>query len=202
MAGITINPVLVKNAANTFYSTSEGGVQGALEDDPVARFYIASGIVGPGVSTPMWGANGITDSLTTAGTEAQSIRSVLTLASSQSNLTGFTVFNQSLAMLQSVQSPVPLAAATMGINFVRFGSGARLWVGASSGACTALAGGASNTAVYWDYTNQVLLTSPGGTAIAAKVLDIANGTAQTVTYSSGTGFATWNYAGFAVLIQI
>jgi hypothetical protein len=196
MTGITINPVLVTNAAGTFYTSSTGYVQGVLLDDPVTRFKLNSGIVSSSATAPMWGGEGITESLTTAGTEADEIGSVLLLATSEANLTGFTVFNQATAMVQSPQSPCPLAAQTMGINFVRLGSGARIVVACSAATAAALAGQPINTAVYWDYTNQVLLASPGGTALPnVKLVDVNIGGSQVVSYSSGTGFATWVRSG-------
>lgn len=194
MAGITINPQLVTNASGTFSTTSSGFVQGCMEDDPSVRNELASAIVSPSATSPMWGGMGITDSLVTAGIEAGELRSVLTPASAVGNLTGFTVFNQSLAMIQTPQSPVPLSAAGMGINFFRFGSGARIAVACSNAVASALLGGASNQVVYWDYTNQVLLTSGTG-ALPVKVLDVNIGNSMVVTYNSGTGFATWTRSG-------
>jgi hypothetical protein len=202
MAGITLNPALVSNAPGSFYTTSDGFVQGTMEDDPASRFALASGIVSTAATSPMWGGMGITDSLATPGTTSQSLRSVLTLATSQANLTGFTVFNQAAGMVQTPQSPVPLASAGMGINFFRLGSGARIAVACSNAVATALEGGASNQALYWDYTNQVLLNTPGGTAINVKVIDVNVGNSQVVTYNSGTGFATWTRTGSCAVIQI
>jgi hypothetical protein len=204
MANITINPVQTTNAAGSFYASSTGYVQGVLLDDPVTRFKLNQGIVGLAVTTPMWGGEGITESLWTPGAtgESDAIGSVLTLATAQANLTGFTVFNQATAMVQSPQSPAPLAAAGMGVDFVRFGSGARIAVAISNANALALEGGAINVALYWDYTNQVLLTSPGGTAIAAKLVDVNVGNSQIVSYNSGTGFATWNRTGSTAVIEI
>ena len=202
MAGITINPALVTNAAGSFSITSEGYVQGVMLDDPAVRFALATGIVSSAASTPFWGGMGITDSLWTPGAESPSVQSVLTLATSQANLTGFTVFNQANAMIQSTNSPAPLAPVTGAINFFRLGSGARIAVACSATVAAALQGGASNQAVYWDYTNQVLLNAPGGTAIAVKVIDVNIGNSMVVSYASGTGFATWNRSGSTAIIQI
>lgn len=202
MAGITLNPALVTNAPGTFYVSSDGYVQGTMEDDPVTRFALASGIVATNATSPMWGGMGITDSLANPATVSQSLRTTLALATSQANLTGFTVFNQATAMIQTTQSPVPLAAAGMGINFFRFGSGARIAVACSNAVAAAFEGGASNQALYWDYTNQVLLNAPGGTAIAAKIIDVNVGNSKIVSYNSGTGFATWTNNGSCAVIQI
>lgn len=208
MTGITINPQQITNAAGTFYVSSDGGMQGMFLDDPAIRNELVSAVVSPAQSTPLWGGMGIVENLPTAGTEAASIGSVLALATSAANLTGFTVFNQSLAMINSPQSPVPLAAAGGGttlvggaINFFRLGSGARIWVGCSSVTAAAFAGSAVGTAAYWDYTNQVLLSAPGGTAIPVKVLRVSTSANAMVVAFSG-GLATWNYAGYAAMIQI
>ena len=206
--GITINPQQMTNAAGTFVARSEGAIQGMFVDDPAIRNELVSAVVSPAQSTPLWGGMGITENLTTAGTEDQSIGSVLALATSQANLTGFTVFNQAAAMIASAQSPVPLAAAGGGttlvggaINFFRLGSRARIWVACSSAVAAAFAGGAVNAAAYWDYTNQVLLSSPGGTAIGVKIVRVHTaGNAMIVVVASGLG--TWNYSGYAAMIEI
>lgn len=203
MAGITVNPALMTNAAGSFAITSEGYVQGFALDDPSVRNQLAAGIVSPSASSPMWGGEAITESLPTAGTESDSVTSVLTLATAETNITGFTVFNQSAAMYQSAQSPCPLAPAGGGLNFYRLGSGARIPVACSSAVAAALAGVAVNTAVYWDYTNQVLLNAPGGTALPVLLVGVVtSANAQVVTYNSGTGFATWNRSGYVAIIKI
>lgn len=203
MTGLTINPALMTNAAGGFTASSEGYVQGFALDDPSVRNELVAGIVSPSATSPMWGGMAVTESLPTAGTEADSVGSILTLATSQANVTGFTVFNQSAAMYQSAQSPCPLAPAGGGINFYRLGSGARIAVACSQAVAAALAAAAVNVAVYWDYTNQVLLNAPGGTAIAVSLVGVVTaGNAQVVSYNSGTGFATWNRAGYVAIIKI
>lgn len=202
MVGITINPGQVTNALGSFYATSEGYVQGTAQYDPSNRFELNQGIVGTGVTTPMWGGEGITESVFNPANASSAVGSVLTLATSQANLTGFTVFDQAAGMITSAQSPVPLAAAGMSINYYRFGAQMRIVVACSNAVATAFEGGAVNQALYWDYTNQVLLNAPGGTAIAAKILDVNVGNSKIVTYSSGTGFATWTNNGSTAVILI
>lgn len=203
MAGtISINPGQVTNAAGLFYASSEGYVQGTTLDNPVSRFYLVQGAVSPSATSPMWGGMGITDSLPNPANESTSVGHILTLATSEANLTGFTVFDQANAMVQSPQSPVPLAAAGMAINFYRFGSGARIAVQCSNTTATTLESAASDVALYWDYTNQVLLAAPGGTAIPAKLVGVNINNSLVVTYTSGTGFATWTTGGSTAIIQI
>lgn len=202
MAGITINPGQVTNALGSFSATTEGYVQGTAQYDPASRFELNQGIVALAVTTPMWGGEGITESVFNPANASSAVGSVLTLATSQANLTGFTVFDQAAGMITSAQSPVPLAAAGMSINYYRFGSQMRIVVACSNAVATAFEGGAINQALYWDYTNQVLLNAPGGTAIGAKVLDVNVGNSKIVTYNSGTGFATWTNTGSTAVILI
>jgi hypothetical protein len=208
---ISINPQQITNAPNTFTISTYGGMQGMFVDDPAIRNELISALVAPSQTTPLWGGMGITESLPAAGVEADSVGSIVALATSEANLTGFTVFNQAHAMINSPQSPVPLASGGSSsdptapggaISIFRLGSGARIWVACSSATASAFAGGAVNAAVYWDYTNQVLLSTAGGTALpGVKVLKVdTKGQSQIVVYSGG--LATWNYAGYAAMIQI
>lgn len=209
MSGITINPGLVTNAPGKFSVTSDGYVQGAALNDPAVRNELVQGLVAVAQTTPLWGGMAITDSLTPA-TVGGSIGSVLALATAAANVTGFTVFDQATAMYQSPQSPVPLAPGGDGsskfggfINFYRLGSGARIAVQCSQAVAAALLAGASNIALYWDYTNQVLLSAPGGTALPVKLVGLDSvGGSKVVVYNSGTGFATYNESGYAAVIQI
>jgi len=202
MAGINLNPQLVTNAGGRFHVYSEGYVQGEALDDPAIRNSLCAGVVDPTYANAMFGGMGITESLITPGTEASAIMSVIKPATSQANLTGFSVFNQSAALIQTPQSPVPLASASMGLNFYRLGSRARIAVQLDSAVATTLQGGAVNQALYWDYTNQKLLAAPGGTAIAVKVIDINFGNSKVVSYNSGTGIATWTNNAYTAIIEI
>lgn len=210
MPGVTINPALVTNAAGKFSLTTDGYVQGTALNDPAVRNELVQGIVAVAQTTPLWGGMAITDSLANPASVSQAISASLALATAQGNITGFTVFDQANAMIQSPQSPVPLAPAGDNaghpggfINFYRLGSGARIVVACSAAVAAALESGASNQALYWDYTNQVLLNAPGGTALAGvRILDVNVGNSKIVVYNGGTGFATWNESGSSAVIQI
>lgn len=204
---LTYNPAQVTNAPSTFYATSDGAIQGFYQDDPAVRPQLRSGLVAPSQTTPLWGGMGVQVALPNLAVEAGSFKALLALATSQANLIGFTVWNQSLAVIlnPSASTPVPQAGAGTGtlpggaINFFLFGSDVSIWVQCSSAVATAIKGGAWNQALYWDYTNQVLLNTPGGTAINAQVVDLAlNGNAQVVA----AGGNSWNYSGYAALIKI
>ncbi|MHB8816949.1 MAG: hypothetical protein ACYDAE_27310, partial [Steroidobacteraceae bacterium] len=85
-ASITYNPVQQTNFPGTFFTSSEGYVQGEVQDDPVARFALRSGIVSSSASTPMWGGLGIIESLPGANAVDQ-INSILAAATT-SSITG------------------------------------------------------------------------------------------------------------------
>lgn len=200
---ISINPALVTNAPGSFTVDTYGYIQGMFLDDPAVQNELMSGIVLPTATVPMWGGMAITESITNPTNVAGAIKSTVAPATAETNITGFSVFNQAHAMYNSPQSPVPLAPPSGGINFFRLGSNARIVVACSAAVAAALLGSPVDTAVYWDYTNQVLLNAPGGTALPVKVVEVITGaSAQTLTYSTGTGYATWGnptYPAVAVI---
>lgn len=204
------------NASGLFNDTSEGGWQGFAQDDYAVRSQLRSALVAPGQETPLWGGCAVTAALAAAvvagppqtGGPAGSFQAMLTLASAEANITGFTVWNQALATVlnPSSQDGVPFAYAGDGtnpggaINFYELGSNAEIWVQCTQAVATALrnGGGYGAQAVYWDYTNQVLLNAPGGTAIPVQVVRVSdNGNAMVVNANG-----TWNQTGYAVLIKI
>lgn len=193
------NPSPTTNFGGTFVVQSDGYVQGLIMDDPALRNEIAGALVGSGVTTPMWGGEAITEDLPAA--VPQPLGNNVILATSYANLTGFTIFNQAGAGVVSAQSQVPLYSALMSVNIVRLGSGLRIAVKCDPTLAAALLGGAINQQVSWDFTNQQLVAF-SSTALACKVLDVQVGNSKTVTYNSGTGFATWNPSGTCALIQI
>lgn len=210
MSGISINPAQVTNAPGLFSVTTDGYVQGTALSDPAIRNQLVQGLVAPGVTVPLYGGMGITESIVNPLDGNSAIGSELTLATAVANLTGFTVFDQSTAMYNSPQSPVPLAPSGGGnhiaggfINFYRLGSGARIAVACSQSVAAAFQSNPVNTLAYWDYTNQVLLSAPGGGAIPVKVIAVdAAGHSKIVVYNTGTGFATWNDGGYCAIILV
>lgn len=193
------NPSPTTNFGGTFVVQSDGYVQGLIMDDPALRYQIAGGLVASGVTTPMWGGEAITEAL--PASTPQPLGNNITLATAYANLTGFTVFNQGGAGIVSPQSQVPLYSALQSINIARLGSGLRIAVKCDPTLAAALLGEDINQAVSWDFTNQLLVTF-ATTALACKVLDVQTGNSKTVTYNTGTGFATWNLTGTCALIQI
>lgn len=207
MAGISINPALVSNAPGTFVVSSDGYVAGTALDAPANRNRLVSGINLS--ATPMYGGIAITANLTTGIVEganpgsgyAPQLGPTLAFATAVANITGWTVFDQSLATYSSPQSPVPLASQYGAINYYETGSGARIVVPVSAADAATFQAGAVNQACYWNYSTQFLAASGTG-ALSVKIVDIQIGNSMVPSYNSGTGFATWSYTGSVAVIEI
>jgi len=197
-AQVSFNPTLTTNALGSFSIQSNGLVQGFANDDPSIRNALAGGTVSSSETVPMWGGIAIYENIPANTTNAGG---KIGRATSLTNLTGFSVFNQAYAGLQTAQSPVPLFATNATLNFYRLGSGARIAVKVDP-ALVSLEGGLITQQVQWDYTNQKLIAYTTGTALPVKVLKIFSSNCKTVSYDAGTGFATWDNNGACALIQI
>ena len=221
MSNITINPAVQSNFSGSFYSKSDGYTQGDDLSDPNLRQFLRPGIVISTATQPMWGGLAVSETLSggvTGGAlpmtgQASELASILAPATSITGgaagcLTGFTVFRQSTAMIQSAQSRVPMAGPQMAINFYRTGTKARVVVQALLAAAQAWAGGVSDpTTIYWDTTNLWVTNSAGGGIIGPlpgiTLSEPPNtNNSNVVSYSSGTGFANWTATGAAVVLQI
>lgn len=193
-AAISINPFTTTNASGSFNVTSIGFIQGMFLDDPAIRNELAGGVLASSETIPMWGGVGIYELVSgnaTAGyfgspggpseTLGGQVGRATALTGSKA-LTGFSVFNQNYAGVQSPQSPVPLTSSGGLVNFFRLGSGARVVV-ACDPILAALAGtDPINQAVAWDFVNQQLI--PQVTSI-----NVSSG-----AYNSGTGIVTLTLA--------
>lgn len=192
---IQLNPLLTTNAAGLFNTSAEGVVVGTMMDDPAIRNSLAGGILASTETLPMWGGVGIEEDINFAAVLGPSIKRAAAFA----NLTGFSVFNQANAFVNTPQSPVPTAQPGMTVPFFRFGSGARIIVSMDPALVT-LNGGLVTQQVSWDFANQRLVAFATN-ALPVKVLKLyvpAQGdSVMSVAYNAGTGFATWTKTGNA-----
>src|SRR5579859_1843144 len=115
-AQVTINQLLTTNAAGSFNVSAVGTVQGTFYDDPAVRYALAGGVLASAETIPMWGGVGIFEDV--PGAAGGPVGRATALTGSKA-LTGFSVFNQAHAMIQSPQSPVPLAPSGGHVNFFR-----------------------------------------------------------------------------------
>ena len=205
-ASVNFNPIQTTNFPGTFFVQTDGFVQGVMEDDPVARFALRSGVVSTAATVPMWGGVAIAESLAGGTTGfVDQLNSVLAPASSGNGITGFTVFNQATAMVITNSSNVPLSGSSMAVNFFRFGSGARVAVNTTSAVASALAGGTIAPTLYWDpVAYQVTTVSTSNVALptTVKLTHVNVGNSKVVNYASGTGYATWADGGSTLVIEL
>ena len=205
-ASVNFNPIQTTNFPGTFFVQTDGFVQGVMEDDPVARFALRSGVVSTAATVPMWGGVAIAESLAGGTTGfVDQLNSVLAPASSGNGITGFTVFNQASAMVITNSSNVPLSGSSMAVNFFRFGSGARVAVNTTSAVASALAGGTISPTLYWDpvaYQVTTVATSNVALPTTVKLTHVNVGNSKVVNYASGTGYATWTDGGSTLVIEL
>lgn len=221
---VTFNPMPVTNNAGSFRITSQGYVAGTAYPNVAARNFLQAAIIDPSASSSafFYGGVGVTaKTVNPSGSPAVStvLQKMLDLATGLSSLTGFAVFDQSAAGIQAPTSSVPLYSAGQSLNFYGFGSGACIALPITAANAAELQGVADNTAVSWDYTNQVVIpyTTSGanagpipGTAWnstvaapVARIVDVQLNNSMVVTINSPTtGLASWNSAGSVVVLEI
>lgn len=201
-AVINFDPMKTLTGANSFQLESQGYIQGAMMDDPVARMWLLPGLVDAAVTQPIWGGIAITESVPAIDAHTMgTVASPITVPGSGGTVTGFTVFNRAHNMLITPGNPVPQSTPGMSVAYFRLGSNMRIPVQCSAAVGAALAGGSTLQTVYWDYANYVLTNAAGTTlALNVKVLKV-NSNSKIVNYNSGTGALTWAY-GYCALIQL
>jgi hypothetical protein len=200
MAAIALNPYVQTNAPGSFYAESDGFVVGTAMPDPAARFALAGGWLGTAETLPMFGGVGISESIPNEPaapptTPMLALGSIITRATATANLTGFSVFDQNYAAVNTPQSPVPTVSNGGLVNFYRTGSGARVALAIDPTLVT-LEGGLITAAVAWDFTNQRIIA---GTGFPGKILMVLASRCYVPVYTAGTGFTTWNRNGAAAL---
>ena len=178
------NPALTTNASGLFFTNTAGYIQGCALPDPAIRYQLRSGIWASSNTGPGFGGMGICENLPAAGADVMgptlTLATNVTAAASNS-LTGFTVFDQAINLINNPQSPVPTAASGMGMNFFRLGSGITVPLACST-ALTNLDGGVITQQVSWDFTGQQLV--PYVAAYPANPLTGASWSAGSVTFTT------------------
>ena len=193
---VPFNPLPTVNAPGSFNIRSTGFVAGTAMDDPSARYRLRGGIVSSTVTTPMYGGCGISELVPGAtGGPNQVLGPQLIFATSVGPatsgqqagglLTGFSVFDQNYAMIMTPQSPVPLAASGMQVNYYPLGSNARLCL-AIDPVLANLEGYSTRSLVTWDFVNQRLV--PYVAAYASESVSGAtwNSTTGVITFTLGS----------------
>ena len=181
-ASLAVSSTATINASGTFGVTWDGLVQGTAFPDPETRYALRSGWLSNSETIPMWGGVGLY--VEVPGVSGGPVISQgcqvgrATSLSSSVPLLGFSVFDQAYGMVNSPVSPVPLIGSYGQVMYYLLGSGARIVV-ACDPLLISLEGEMINTAVSWDFGNQMLIPSLAG-------ITITTGS----TYNNTTGVIT------------
>lgn len=185
MNSVSIQPMQTSNAAGGFSVNSEGFIQGFALDDPAIRNELSMGSLLATETLPMWGGVAIAEYLKAGNGNA--LGNDVARATLLANITGFAVFNQAHAFINTPQSQVPTAGAGQSIPFYRLGSKARIAVACEPG-LVSLNGGLVTPQVSWDFNNQRLQAYNAATATVSL-------TSLTASYDAVTG--KWTFVAVA-----
>ena len=202
---VTFNPYVQISAAGMFNIESDGFIVGMAEPDPAARFALSGGWLASAETLPMFGGIAINESVPqerppiTRSDIALGgiIARATTLAAGAGTTTGFSVFDQNYAAINTPQSPVPTVGSGGLVNFYRLGSGARIAL-AIDPALVTLEGGLITQQVSWDFSAQRIIAFATN-ALNVKILRIKSSGCMRPVYNSGPGTITWNYNDAAAL---
>jgi hypothetical protein len=198
-----LNPYVQTNAPGMFSIESDGLIVGTAYPDPAARFALSGGWLAQTETLPMFGGVGISENVPQEQASGPpfhadvALGSIIARATAYANLTGFSVFDQNYAAVNSPQSPVPETDKGGMVNFYRFGSGARVAL-AIDPTLISLEGGLVTAQVSWDFVNQKIIAF-ATTALNVRILAVKAARCMVPVYTSGTGFVTWNYNGSAAV---
>jgi hypothetical protein len=205
VASIAFNPYIQTSAAGMFNTDSDGFIVGTAMPDPAARFALSGGYLAPTETLPMFGGVAISENIPTERSTAPvtptrpdvALGSVIARATAYANLTGFSVFDQNYAAVNTPQSPVPAVGSGGQVNFYRLGSGARIALAIDPTLVT-LEGGLITQQISWDFTNQKIIAF-ATTALNVRILSVKSNNCMVPVFNAGTGFISWNYSGSAAL---
>lgn len=171
MSGISINPFSTTNQVGSFSVQSDGYIQGMCMSEPSIRNSLAGGNIASTETLPMWGGVAIFENINAGSVLGPNIGR----ATSNSAITGFSVFDQSTSWVNTPQSPVSLGASGQTASFYRLGSNARIPL-AIDPSLISLSGGLITQQVSWDFNNQRIVAYDASTA----TVSVTSMTATTV----------------------
>jgi len=184
-ANITFNPVVTTNAFGSFNVQTAGYIQGMALDQPAVRFGLSGGLLSTAETLPMWGGLPIVESIPTVGTTSPRtelggiITRATAIGTTTAGITGWSVFDQQYAAINSPQSPVPLVGSLGQVNFYRTGSGARIAVACDPALASAYGGAVNSASVYsWNFPGgflQPYLASGATFVISSMTYATTNG---------------------------
>lgn len=194
VATIPFNPNATTVMQGAFDVSSYGLTQGDVYPDPAIIYKKASGTLAQTETLPMWGGVGIyTDLGGAAGGPLNALGTIVGRATGLTSLLAFSTW--SYGQINSPQSPVPLAASGMQVQYYRLGSGARVVVQADA-SLISLQSGLTNAQVSWDYVAQKLVPyAPAHASVAITGATWAATSGGQTTFTVGVDLTTYLAAG-------
>lgn len=200
MAGsITLDPYVTTNSETSFLLQSDGFVAGTYLDNPATRYQLEGGVVATAQATPLYGGLPLTLAVTApgAGGASSGLGSAAVTATAAANLDAWCLMNGASAGVITPSSNVPLYPKNTSVNFARAGSGLWIVLPVNPTAVNTIAGGGSNQAIYWDYTNNYVDVT--GTGVLPVQIILLNTNSKTISYSAGQ--ANWT-TGSVIVVRI
>lgn len=202
-----INPLAQTNAAGMFNIETDGFIVGTAMPSPDTRFQLSGGWLAYTEILPMVGGIAISEYIPTerppmghpdvALGPAIARATVNQAGFAPGSITGFSVFDQNYAGVNTPQSPCPSVQNGGQVNFYRLGSNARVAL-AIDPTLVSLEGGIITQQVSWDITNQKIIAFATN-ALPVKILAVKATNCMVPQVNSSNGIATWNYNGAAAL---
>ncbi|CAI3954099.1 unnamed protein product [Commensalibacter communis] len=185
-------------AQNSFQTDSTGFIQGMMAVDPAARNNLVAGRIKPDDNNVYYGGLPIIENvaeLKPSGTP------VIQLATAVADIIGFTVFNQTNNLFLFGANTVPVTHNGGTINFLRFGSNARIALPCDPALRKYLNTPVSQAYVSWDFTKNQLIAGSESSNIPVRLLDM-NFQSNVVAVDSATQNVTWNTQGTCALVLL
>jgi hypothetical protein len=203
-ATVTISPWVTSTPSDSFVSPTQGYIAGLMLDDPVSRMWLNQGVLASTETVPLWGGVPIAEYINLPGTGASGLGPTLKRATASIAATGWCVFNQAMSGIITTSSTAPSYVPGGSVNFVRFGSNARIVVAIDPAIVTAV--NSTDITVladtlYWDVTNyRITTTSTSNAALptTTAILEI-NTNSKLIAYTSATGTVAWTTGTVAVI---
>jgi hypothetical protein len=202
-----INPLAQTNAAGMFNVETDGFIVGTAQPDPSARFALSGGWLLMSEILPMVGGIAISEYIPQErppmGRPDVALGGGIGRATvdkpgfAPGSITGFSVFDQNYAAVNTPQSPCPSIQPGGQVNFYRFGSGARVAL-AIDPTLVSMEGGIISGQVSWDLAGQRIIAFATD-ALPVKILQIKASNCMVPVINTGNGQVTWNYNGAAAL---
>ena len=200
-ATVSFNPQATTNAAGLFTTNTQGYTQGDVQDDPVTKFALCSGVLSASATVPLWPGQPIQELIPAApGQPGQdTLGSTIIQSTTIATISGFSCANQAFNGITTPQSTAPLFASGQTASYYRLNSGARIVLPILA-SLASLDGGQTNQQVSWDFTLNQITTYASGTALPVRIIKISTTGNLTISYSAGQ--ANWSTSGAVAVCLI